>query len=110
MPIQLDTTWKAGSIDDMAEYAEAKIVGFRIGVEKHRSIDILVDAGDTVDGAWVSGKTGRFRIELDDHAAEGETSDYRAFVQANSALLASLRQSLYEAAQAKHPKLAGTIT
>jgi len=110
MPITLTETWKAGSIDDMAEYGEAKIIGFRIGVEKHKSIDIIVDAGDTVDGTWVSGRTGRFRIELDDHAPEGGTSEYRAFVVANAAVLRDLRQSLYEAVQAKHPKLAGVIS
>ncbi len=110
MPINLTTTWKAGSFDDMAVYGEAKIVGFRIGVEKHKSIDILVDAGDTVDGNWVSGANGKFRISLDDNAPDGETGEYQEFVQANAALLVSLRQSLYEVAQAKQPKLAGTIT
>lgn len=110
MPIDLTTTWKAGSVDDMAEYGEAEVVSFRIGLEKNKRIDILVDTGDTLDGAWVPGATGQVIVKLDDTAEEGETSDYRAFVQANSALLRGLRRALYEVVQAKCPKLAGTVT
>jgi hypothetical protein len=108
MSIQLDNTWKAGSVGNMAEYGEAKIVQFRIGVERHQSVDIILEAGDTVDDVWVPGENGKFKISLRDNP-RAELTEYTDFVVANSGLLRSLKQQLYQVAQAKYAKLAGDI-
>jgi len=115
MHIILTTPWEAGSIDDGATYPHAKITGFEIGIGNENYIRIVVefgtlmqnqvdDEGNPLPEHWQHGRTGRYRVSLED-------AEFVAFLQANGQTLSALQTALYQTVQTKFPqKAAGTIS
>ena len=103
MHIILTNPWQAGTIDDLATYPHAKIVGFAIEIAHRKQVIITIEFGEMTGGDWVKGKIGRYRILL-------ANEDYNAFMQANLSVLQALQGALYETVQTRFPeKAAGTI-
>jgi hypothetical protein len=114
MHIELTTPWAAGSIDDMATYPHAKIIGFEIDIARVKNVIITVefgtwltdqvdDEGNPVPDYWQVGRIGRYRVVLD-------AAEYDAFLQQNAQTLQALQTALYATVQAKFPaKAAGNI-
>lgn len=82
MPILLDTPHKG--------YAEAKIVEIRLRIER-RSLFLLFQYGDTIDGAWVAGTIqAEEKLIVDaEQVLDGAGGEVRAADPVYSALVAS---------------------
>ena len=108
MAINLATKWKAGSAGDDAEYSEARLIDFRIGLETDKYMVLAIEFGDMVGGQWVKGATGHFKVVLKDTP---EATPYTDFMQANGPILKNMGDALYAKLQELEPvKLSGSIT
>lgn len=80
MPILLTIPWNPGNYDPGTTYPRAKIVSFFHNTEI-RTIRVVVDFGDVVEGRWVSGPAVRSSGKGQSYTIKGE--DYDAMIVAS---------------------------